>query len=171
VPLQGSQFWFKGAAVELALAEEAREVWAQVRLGKPVEVSLAADCADWARMAKVRTSASVSAGGRPTRCKGRGWCRFHHSSTTTYRETRRVSRSMCRPSVRVVEAAVVRCGFGRICSRAGRRLGAGSRVASRHDPEHGEAWRQPLKPHERRILVVVERGMSKTEIARRYDAS
>jgi hypothetical protein len=27
----------------MALADEAREVWAQVRLGKPVEVSLAAE--------------------------------------------------------------------------------------------------------------------------------
>ena len=45
VPLQGLQFWFEGAcaAVELALVDEAREVWAQVRLGKPVEVSLAAE--------------------------------------------------------------------------------------------------------------------------------
>jgi hypothetical protein len=122
----------------MALADEAREVWAQVRLGQTCGSLSLRNRGHWARMARVRTSASVSAGGRPSRCKGRRWCRFHHSSTTTYRETRKVSRSMCLPSVRIVEAVVVRCGFGRICSRAGRRLGAGSRVASRHDPEHGK---------------------------------
>ncbi len=47
----------------------------------------------------------------------------------------------------------VRYGFGLICSCARRRPGAGSLVASRHDPKHGKPGCYPLELGKRRILV------------------
>src|SRR5215208_4992204 len=48
----------------------------------------------WARIARVMTSGSVSKAGRPGRLGARPWPTCHQSSTNTYNETKKESRSM-----------------------------------------------------------------------------
>src|SRR5215217_5100223 len=52
----------------------------------------------WARMARVMTSGSVSKAGRPTLGGSEECLSFHQSSTNTYNETKKESRSSMAPS-------------------------------------------------------------------------
>src|SRR5829696_9072980 len=88
-------------AVELALGTELREVvGAQMCLSKAPEISLASEAKGhyWATMARVITSGSVSKAGRPALGGSEECSSFHQSSTTTYNETKKESRSSMAPS-------------------------------------------------------------------------
>src|SRR5215204_6640045 len=98
--LQEAQLGLQGsdAPVELALRTQAREVGAQVRTSETPEVPLASEAGHWARMARVMTSGSLSRAGRPGFGGRQARSSFPQSSTRTYNETKKESRSMAAPS-------------------------------------------------------------------------
>jgi hypothetical protein len=100
--LQEAHLWLQGsdAPVELALRTGAGKVGTQMRPSESPEKSLSLlKRGHWARMARVRTSGSLSKkAGRPGFGGSEACSSFHQSSTSTYNETKKESRSMAAPS-------------------------------------------------------------------------
>ena len=69
-----------------------------MHLGEAPEVALASEAGHWARMARVMISGSLSRAGRPVFGCSEAWSSFHQSSTSTYNETKKESRSIATSS-------------------------------------------------------------------------
>src|SRR5215204_2510660 len=89
-PLKPPEFGFQStdSTIVLALAQQVREVVAQVGVGEPPEVSLTAETRPLARMASIRTSLSESSVGRASLTCADRWRSRNQSSTRTYSETK-----------------------------------------------------------------------------------